>query len=311
MQPGSTASAGSVGSAAVAGELLVIKLGGAAAEHEPSLNALLRELAALAAAGARVVLVHGGGAEVSALSRRVGLQPRFRDGVRITTPEEMPYVDMVLCGAVNKRLVRMLGAAGQPAVGLSGADGPMFTGAPLAGAAAGADGNHTAQVAHVDTRLPRLLLEHGYLPVIAPTSVQPPGRAVNINADSVALRLAPALAADRLLFLSDVPGIMKDGAVLAALTPGQAGAEIAAGTISGGMIPKVEAALHALTQGVRRVVIGQFKAPGDLGGLLTGATGTTMLPHTHDRSAIQSGNQSDNSAQQPTQEVRQCNEMVR
>jgi acetylglutamate kinase len=212
----------------------------------------------------------------------------------------MPYVDMVLCGAVNKRLVRMLGAAGVPAVGLSGSDGAMFTGAPLAGTAASEDGNHTAEVAQVDTRLPRLLLEHGYLPVIAPTSVQPPGRAVNINADSVALRLAPALAADRLLFLSDVPGILKEGAVLAALTPDQAGAEIASGTISGGMIPKVEAALHALTQGVRRVVIGQFSAPGDLGNLLTGATGTTMLPHTHDHSPIESKT----TAQQPTQEVR-------
>ena len=221
---------------------------------------------------------------------------RFRDGVRITTPEEMPYVDMVLCGAVNKRLVRMLGAAGLHAVGVSGSDGPMFTGAPLAGAAAAAEGNHTAAVAQVDTRLPRLLIDHGYLPVIAPTSVQPPARAVNINADAVALRLASALAADRLLFLSDVPGILKDGAVLAALTADEAAAEIAAGTISGGMIPKVEAALHALAQGVRRVVIGQFAAPGDLANLLTGAIGTTMLPHTHDFP--------DTSAQQPTQEVR-------
>ena len=289
--------------AVAAGEVLVIKLGGAAADHEPSLNAFTRELAALVEAGTRVVLVHGGGAEVSALSRRVGLQPRFRDGVRITTPEEMPYVDMVLCGAVNKRLVRTLGAAGLHAVGLSGSDGPMFTGAPLDGAAAAAQGNHTAEVERVDARLPSLLIEHGYLPVIAPTSVQPPARAVNINADTVALRLAPALGADRLLFLSDVPGILKDGAALAALTPDQAAAEIASGTITGGMIPKVDAALYALAQGVRRVVIGQFAAPGDLVNLLTGAAGTTMLPDTYDlsdtteRQSTQEG--------QSTQEVRQ------
>ena len=203
-------------------------------------------------------------------------------------------MDMVLCGAVNKRLVRMLAAAGLPAVGLSGSDGAMFTGAPLCGA--DANGNHTATVARVNTRLPRLLIEHGYVPVIAPTSVQPPARAVNINADAVALRLAPALAADRLLFLSDVPGILKQGGALAALTPDQAAAEIAAGTISGGMIPKVEAALHALAEGVRQVVIGQFKAPGDLANLLTGAAGTTMLRHTHDLP--------DTSTRQPTQEVR-------
>ena len=289
------------GEASAAGELLVIKLGGVAADHEPSLAAFTRELAALAAGGARVVLVHGGGAEVSALSRRVGLEPRFRDGVRITTPEEMPYVDMVLCGAVNKRLVRMLGAAGVRAVGLSGSDGPMFTGAPLRGAAAEAAGNHTAAVDRVDTHLPRLLLRHGYLPVIAPTSVQPPARAVNINADAVALRLAPALAADRLLFLSDVPGILKAGAALPALTPDQAAAEVAAGTISGGMIPKVEAALHALAQGVPRVVIGQFAAPGDLANLLTGATGTTMIAHTHDLPYTATKQPT----RQPTQEVRQ------
>ena len=286
---------GQSGSTVMDGELLVIKLGGAAADHEPSLAAFARELAALARGGAGIVLVHGGGAEVSALSRRLGLEPRFRDGIRITTPEEMPYVDMVLCGAVNKRLVRVFGAAGLRAVGLSGSDGPMFTGAPLAGA-----GNHTAAVAQVDVRLPRLLVEHGYLPVIAPTSVQPPARAVNINADAVALRLAPALAADRLLFLSDVPGIVKDGAALAALTARRAAAEIAAGTISGGMIPKVEAALHALAQGVRRVVIGQFAAPGDLASLLTGAAGTTMLPHTHDLSETATTQ----STRQSTQEVR-------
>lgn len=293
MQPGQPRNA------VMDGELLVIKLGGAAANHEPLLAAFTRELAALARGGARIVLVHGGGAEVSALSRRLGLVPRFRDGIRITTPEEMPYVDMVLCGVVNKRLVRVLGAAGLRAVGLSGSDGPIFTGAPLAGDAADAS-NHTAAVAQVDTRLPRLLVEHGYLPVIAPTSVHPPARAVNINADAVALRLAPALAADRLLFLSDVPGILKEGAALAALTPDRAAAEIAAGTISGGMIPKVEAALHALAQGVRRVVIGQFAAPGDLANLLTGAAGTTMLPHTHDFPDTATKQ----SAQPPIQEVR-------
>ena len=275
-----------------AGELLVIKLGGAAADHAGTLAVFARELAALVAAGGRVVLVHGGGNEVSALTRRLGMEPRFRGGVRITSPEEMPYVDMVLCGAVNKRLVRVLSAAGLAAVGLSGSDGPIFTGTPLAGGPAEVSRNHTASVAQVDTRLLTLLLQHGYVPVLAPTSVEPPARAVNVNADSVALRLAPALAADRLLFLSDVPGILGAGAppagrgdggrcagtVLSELTPDAVGARVAAGTISGGMIPKVEAAVHALEEGVRRVVIGQFGAPGDLARLLTGAAGTTILP---------------------------------
>ncbi len=272
-----------------AAELIVIKLGGAAGEEPSVLAALAGELAGLVRGGARVVLVHGGGAEVSELTRRVGLEPRFVDGVRITSAQEMPYVDMVLGGAVNTRLVRACAAAGLRAVGLTGADGPIFTGARLGD-------SHTARVAAVDTRLVRLLLDHGYLPVVAPTSLEPPGLPVNINADTVALRLAPALSADRLLFLSDVPGVLKAGRVLAALTPAQAQEEIAGGAIRGGMIPKLEAAVHALHQGVRRVVIGRYAAAGELARLLTGAAGTTILrqvPH------------------QPTpQEEHRCNETV-
>ena len=290
-----------MGTGMAAGELLVIKLGGAAAEAAGALTAFIHELEPLTRAGARVVLVHGGGNEVSALTRRVGLEPQFSDGVRVTSPAEMPYVDMVLCGAVNKRLVRELHAVGLAAVGLSGSDGPIFTGARAAAAAGtSADANHTATVAEVDTRLLLLLLDHGYLPVLAPTSLEPPGRAVNINADSVALRLAPALAADRLLFLSDVPGVLKDGAVLPTLTPPRAAAEIAAGVIRGGMIPKLEAAVHALEQGVRRVVIGRFAATGDLTALLTGAAGTTILSPPAQQAA-----------QQSPQEAQPCNATVR
>ena len=290
-----------MGTAIAAGELLVIKLGGAAAEAAGALTAFIHELAALTRAGARVVLVHGGGNEVSALTRRVGLEPRFSAGVRVTSPAEMPYVDMVLCGAVNKRLVRALHAAGLAAVGLSGSDGPIFTGARAA-AAAGTfgDANHTATVAEVDTRLLWLLLDHGYLPVLAPTSLEPSGRAVNINAYSVALRIAPALTADRLLFLSDVPGGLKDGAVLPSLTPPRAAAEIAAGVIHGGMIPKLEAAVHALEQGVRRVVIGRFAGAGDLAALLTGAAGTTILSPPAQQAT-----------QQSKREAQPCNATVR
>ena len=268
-----------------AGEVIVVKLGGAAGEDAAVLAALTAEIAALVARGAQLVLVHGGGGEVSELTRRLGLQPQFAAGVRVTSAAEMPYVDMVLCGAVNKRLVRACAAAGLRAVGLSGADGPIFTGVRLAdepGEQIFAR-SHTARVAAVDTRLLRLLLAAGYLPVVAPTSFEPPARPVNINADAVALRIASALAADRLLFLSDVPGVLKAGRVVVALTPDQAAAEIAAGAIHGGMIPKIEAAVHALEQGVKRVVIGRFLptaapgAAGGLAGLLTGAAGTTIL----------------------------------
>ena len=268
-----------------AGEVIVVKLGGAAGEDAAVLAALTAEIAALVARGAQLVLVHGGGGEVSELTRRLGLQPQFAAGVRVTSAAEMPYVDMVLCGAVNKRLVRACAAAGLRAVGLSGADGPIFTGVRLAdepGERIFAR-SHTARVAAVDTRLLRLLLAAGYLPVVAPTSLEPPARPVNINADAVALRIAPALAADRLLFLSDVPGVLKAGRVLAALTPGPGrgrdrrrrhprwhdpqdrgrGARPRAGGEAGGDRPVFA------NRSTRR--------GGGLAGLLTGAAGTTIL----------------------------------
>ena len=304
-----------------AGEVIVVKLGGAAGDDAAVLAALTAEIALLVAGGAQVVLVHGGGGEVSALTRRVGLQPQFAAGVRVTSAAEMPYVDMVLCGAVNKRLVRACAAAGLRPVGLSGADGPIFTGVRLADRPGERifAASHTARVAAVDTRLLRLLLDAGYLPVLAPTSLEPPARPVNINADAVALRIAPALAADRLVFLSDVPGVLKAGSVLDTLTPVQAAAEIAGGAIHGGMIPKIEAAVHALEQGVQRVVIGRYDpttAAGGAGGLaalLTCAAGTTILRRPESQAGpapARATSRSMTPAGADTQEEPRCNATV-
>jgi acetylglutamate kinase len=260
---------------AVAGKAVeVLKIGGKAAEGETALRELALDLKDLQRAGRRPLLVHGGGAEVSRLSRELGIEPVFHEGVRVTSPEEMDIVEMILCGKVGKRLVRLFQACGLPAVGLSGADGGIFTGRPL-GRLLERE-TRTGGVARVDPGLLGVLLEAGYLPVIAPTTADEAGTGVNINADTVAFELACALGSSSLLFLSDIPGVLSGGKVLSRLDRAAVQAAIREGTITGGMIPKANAALEALERGVGRVVIGQYGGRGSLRALLEGGQGTTF-----------------------------------
>lgn len=247
-------------------EARVIKIGGELAGSEPQ----LRDLAADLAADRGWVLVHGGGAEVSQLARRFGVEPRFKDGVRQTSPEEMDYVDMALSGQINKRLVRVFQAAGLDAVGLSGSDGRIFTGTPVA------EGSRTGEVTRVEPALLRTLLEEGYFPVLCSTSMGADGLGLNINADSAALAVAGALRARTLVFLSDIPGVLKAGRVIERLSGEQALAEIAAGTITGGMVAKVRACLGALEDGVEAIVIGEYTGRGSIAALRDGSRGTRI-----------------------------------
>ena len=145
------------------------------------------------------VLVHGGGAEVTAAAKQFGIESQFVDGVRFTSMREMAVVDAVLAGKINKELVRQIRAAGLNGVGLSGSDGGLFTGAPVQ------PDSCTGKVTETDTRLLHLLTENGYTPVIATTSMTADGFPLNINADEAALTLAAALKADQLIFISDIP----------------------------------------------------------------------------------------------------------
>jgi acetylglutamate kinase len=251
---------------------IVIKIGGKAAEKEESLAALCDEMLTLSK-DHRFLLVHGGGAEVTALSRKLGIEPVFRDGIRQTTPEEMDIVDMVLGGKVNKRLVRLLRTRGLDAVGLSGADGGVVKGTPLGGTDGG---NHTGEVASIDTRLLELLLGNGFLPVLSSVSMDEEGRGLNINADAAAFAIAAHLQAAALVFFSDIPGILRDGSILQALSSAEAKDLIARGVVIGGMIPKVTASLDALERGVRKVIIGQYEERGSLARLLEGKQGTRL-----------------------------------
>ncbi len=252
-------------------QLICIKIGGKAATDEGSIASLVEEIAGLSSQR-QFVVVHGGGAEVTRLSERLGHSPTFRDGVRMTSAEEMEVVDMVLSGRMNKSLVRRFAAAGVSAVGLSGSDGRLFEGEPIE------EGTHTGKITGVEPRLLRLLLEERYLPVVASTSTTRDGIALNINADEAAFSIAAALPADMLMFLSDTPGILaSDGALIPELDERSVQENIADGTISGGMIPKVRASIGSLEAGVGSIVIGQYRERGELSRLLDGRMGSRVV----------------------------------
>ena len=247
---------------------VTVKIGGKAAEKTELLRALFREMKALSGTH-RFLLVHGGGAEVTAVSRKFGIQAVFTDGVRMTSPEEMDIVDMVLSGKINKQLVRLCRSCGLDAVGLSGSDGGIFLGTARGG-------SRTGDIATVEPRLLATLLEAGYLPVISSTSMDSSGTALNINADAAAFCLAGRLRADVLLFFSDIPGVLRDGKAIPRLAPSEARKLIETGVVTGGMIPKVSASLGAIEEGVGRVVIGQYDTEGTLEDFLADRRGIAI-----------------------------------
>jgi acetylglutamate kinase len=244
--------------------LIVIKISG----HELDDPATLLQFAGIIASlGEPAIIVHGGGKEISALQTQMGIQPQYHDGVRITDALTLELVEMVLCGVINKRLVRTLINAGVDAIGLSGVDRACVRARPLH--VEGIDMGFTGEVEQVRADVLLDLLDQGTTPVIAPICI---GREnnFNVNADHVAGAIAGALDADRLIFLSNVPGVLRDGSVLPQLHPHEVDMLLADGSIFGGMVPKVRTAVRSLEDGVRRAVIT------DLAGLKLG-TGTVFV----------------------------------
>lgn len=252
--------------------MIIIKIGGVVATDAKLLQALLAEMASLKDRG--LVLVHGGGKEVTAVSEKFGLRAEFRDGIRLTSVAEMEVVDMVLGGKINIDLVRKAQALGLNAVGLGGQDGGLFTGE--ARTFADREPNRTGKVTQAQPRLLELLTSGGYFPIVNSTSMDASGTGLNINADEAAQELAIAAKAHALVFISDIAGVLKEGRVLPSLNGPALEAEIASGVIGGGMVPKVRSALQAVEAGVGKVVIGGFQAAGDLKKLLDGQSGTTI-----------------------------------
>ena len=255
--------------------MIFVKIGGVVATDPELLTALLADFVRLRGEGKILVLVHGGGKEVTSVSERFGLKAEFRDGIRVTSPEEMEVVDMVLGGKINIDLVRRARAAGLEAVGLGGQDGGLFTAQPRL-----IDGKADSRTGHVvasRTRLLEVLSSGGYFPIVHSTSMDAEGHGLNINADEAAQELAIAAGAEALVFISDIAGVLKDGQVIPRLDEPALEAEIATGVIGGGMVPKVRSARQAVAAGVGKVVIGGYRSLGDLSKLLAGTSGTTIV----------------------------------
>ncbi len=236
------------------GRTVVLKVGGRAMEDAALREAFADDLILLSWVGVRLVVVHGGGAQIGHMLGRLGIETRFAQGMRITDDQTMEVVEMVLGGAINKELVRVIQGRGGRAVGLTGKDGGLATAERLT-SVGGVDPGLVGDVVAVDaTVLERLTGD--FIPVIAPIAQTRDGQTLNVNADPFAARLATALAAEKLVLLTDVPGVKaKDGSLFDSLTSARARELIADGTITGGMIPKVESALQALAAGVRKIHI--------------------------------------------------------
>ena len=241
----------------------VVKIGGNELDQPGWVEACAR---ALKAAGP-VVVVHGGGQAVSALSRRLGLPVEQRDGLRVTTPEIAEVVEMVLGGPMNRLLVSALRSAGLDAIGLSGVDGGLLTARRRAG-----ELGEVGEIVNVRTSLLHSLLLAGLTPVVAPVAPADaaPLRPLNVNADQAAAAIAAALDAQELLFISNVPGVSVDGVAQPTLAAAEIEPLIELGVATGGMAAKLRAAAQALEAGVRAVRIGDLD-------LLEDATAGTRL----------------------------------
>jgi acetylglutamate kinase len=224
--------------------MYVLKIGGNEIDQPEFLDGLC---AAVSAIGKPGVIVHGGGKEIAAALSRHGLDFEVIDGMRATSPLAMAVVEQVLSGAVNKRLVRQLNAAGVPAIGVSGVDLHLLQTQPLR--AGGRDLGRVGEIVQVREEVLHALVERGWLPVVSPISVdQDDLQPTNANADHAALAVAAALHADELIFVSNVPGVLINEKVVPLLTPGEIEDYITSGAIVGGMVPKVRSAASALEQ---------------------------------------------------------------
>lgn len=246
-------------------KIVVVKYGGNAMINEELKQAVIRDIVLLNLVGVRVVLVHGGGPEISELLKKTGKESKFVKGLRYTDEEVMDAVQMVLCGKVNKNLVGLLDKAGGKGVGLSGMDGGLFQAVRLTDPD-GTDYGYVGDIVKVNEKIVLDLLEKGYIPVVSSVAAGlDDDTNYNINADTAAEKLAVALKAKKLILLTDVRGLMRDPKDDSTLIPKLKVSEVPAlireGVITGGMIPKVDCCVEAVRQGVERANIQDGRVP--------------------------------------------------
>lgn len=242
------------------GKIVVIKYGGNAMVNEKLKDSVMRDIILLSLVGVKVVLIHGGGPEITAMLDKVGKKSEFSNGLRVTDSETVDIVQMVLAGKVNKSLVNLIELKGGRAIGLSGIDGHMIK-AKMKDEKLGFVGS----VTEVNVQLVTDVLEKGYIPVISTIGCDDEGNVYNINADTAAARIAGALGAESLISMTDICGILEDkddeSTLISEIKVSDAPALIEKGIISGGMIPKAECCINAIKWGVRRVFIIDGRIP--------------------------------------------------
>ncbi len=267
------------------GKVVVVKYGGHAMVNEQLKQQVMEDIVLLRLIGVEIVLVHGGGPEISELMDRLGMKPVFVDGLRVTDQETIDLVQMVLAGKINKSLVGLLGAKGGRAMGLSGIDGQMIV-ANCKDERLGLVG----EVTHVNTAPITDLMEQGYIPVISTVACGENGETYNINSDTAAACVAGALGAERFILMTDVPGVLRDPSdpdtLIPEVTIPEAEQMIADGVISKGMIPKVKCCMRAIGEGVNKVIIMDGRVPHSiLTELLTDKGAGTMVTKEREKEA--------------------------
>ncbi len=241
-------------------KIIVVKYGGNAMINEQLKMQVMEDIALLSLIGIKIVLVHGGGPEISDMMNRVGKKAEFVNGLRVTDKETMEIAQMVLAGKVNKNLVNLLGTKGAKAIGISGMDGRLIE-AEIKNPALGYVGNITK----INIEIISDLLEMGYIPVVSTIACDSEGNSYNINGDTAAAYIAGALQAERLIMMTDIAGIMRDvndpKSLISEITIEEAKTLYKEGVISGGMIPKVDCCIEAITEGVKKVIIMDGRVP--------------------------------------------------
>ena len=242
------------------GKLVVIKYGGNAMVNENLKQQVMEDIVLLWLIGVKVVLIHGGGPEISAMMEKIGKVPQFIDGLRVTDKETVDIVQMVLAGKVNKDLVNLLQTKGGHAIGLSGIDGGILE-CKMKDEKLG----YVGKITKVRTQPIEDILEKNYIPVVSTVASDRQGNAYNINGDTAAAHIAGALGAERLIMMTDIAGILQDkddpSTLIPEITVSEAKGLYESGVISGGMIPKVDCCIDAIEHGVENVVIMDGRIP--------------------------------------------------